>query len=316
VHATLRYRIWITIVALISSASPASGKATPIFNPPKSYYLALGDSVAFGYQRSKVIQGLPPSGFDTGYVDVFAQQLRLIRPDLTVVNYGCPGESTVTFVEVDCIWTALGNPLHDEFSGKQLDAALAFLAQHPGQVSPITVTLWGNDVGAFVRSCEDDLDCIFEGAPAAIAAIASNLGAILGRLRAAAPSAEIIVTGAWNHRIGFFDLSDPLIKALNEAMADATASTGARFANPFPVFNPQGDLSLETATICALLLVCTEGDIHPSDAATRRLRRWCGTRRATHPITGGRDVIPMSPLGMDASSTRPEIDLCPAGRPS
>ena len=258
-------------LVLASCAAPASAEASPMFNPPRRYYLPLGDSVTFGYQRAKVIQELPPSGFDTGYVDVFAEQLRVIRSDLTVVNFGCPGESTGTFVEGECIWKVLGNPLHDQFLGTQLDAALAFLAQHQGQVSPITVTLWGNDVGEFVRSCAGDLDCVFEGAPAAIAAIASNLERILGRLRAAAPEAEIIVTGAWNHRVGFFDVSDPLIMALNEALADATASARARFADPFPVFNPQGDVELETATICALLLVCTDGDIHPSDAGYEAL---------------------------------------------
>jgi hypothetical protein len=135
----------------------------------------------------------------------------------------------------------MGNALHDEFSGTQLDAVLAFLAEQPGQVSPITITLWGNDVGEFVRSCAADLECIFDGAPAAMAVIASNLEMILERLRAAAPGAEIIVTGAWNHRVGFFDVSDPLIVALNYAMDEASTATRARFADPFPLFNPQGD---------------------------------------------------------------------------
>jgi hypothetical protein len=38
-----------------------------------------------------------------------------------------------------------------------------------------------------------------------------------------------------------------------------------------PVFNPQGDLALETATICSLTLLCTEGDSHPSDAGYRAI---------------------------------------------
>ena len=54
--------------------------APPKFNPPKNYYLALGDSVTYGYQRSKVVAGLPPSGFNTGYVDDFGARLRQIRP--------------------------------------------------------------------------------------------------------------------------------------------------------------------------------------------------------------------------------------------
>ena len=41
-------------------------------------------------------------------------------------------------------------------------------------------------------------------------------------------------------------------------------SLGAKFANPFPVFNPGG--ALESATICALTNMCTPlTDIHPTD---------------------------------------------------
>ena len=39
-----------------------------------------------------------------------------------------------------------GGKLHDPFRGAQLKAALAFLKAHRGQVSPITLTLWGNDL--------------------------------------------------------------------------------------------------------------------------------------------------------------------------
>lgn len=47
----------------------------------------------------------------------------------------------------------------------------------------------------------------------------------------------------------------------------------ARFADPFPVFNPQGDETAETSAICALTLLCTEGDGHRSDAGYRALAR-------------------------------------------
>jgi hypothetical protein len=64
----------------------------------KSYYLALGDSYVYGFQNSKFLAGLPPAAFDTGYVDAFAARLRAIRPGIAVVNYGCPGESTNSFI--------------------------------------------------------------------------------------------------------------------------------------------------------------------------------------------------------------------------
>jgi lysophospholipase L1-like esterase len=265
-----RARSWLPVVCIgvlgLSFVPPAFAAEGPVFSPPRTFYLALGDSFTYGYQNWKALAGLPPSAFDTGYVDVFADRLRTIRPGITVVNYGCPGESTDTFIAGSCPANEIGFPLHDAFGGTQLDAALDFLDRHPGQVGPITVTLWGNDVRLFIASCGGDLACIVNGAATEIHEIASNLARILGRLRAAAPHAEIIVTGAWNGAIGLFEETDPLYIALNEALTDAARSARARFANPFPVFNSQGDPAEETEAICTYTLECTDGDIHPSDA--------------------------------------------------
>ena len=111
----------------------------------ESYYLALGDSITYGLEPTKAKPGAGPSDFKTGYVDVVAARLRKRSPNLEVVNYGCPGESTVTFARGRCPAFADRIKLHDVFSGSQLGAALAFLRAHPGDVSPITLTLFGND---------------------------------------------------------------------------------------------------------------------------------------------------------------------------
>jgi lysophospholipase L1-like esterase len=253
-------------VATLATGSAATASEQAKFNPPKSYYLALGDSVTFGFQSAKWFPGAAPTMFDTGYVDVFAARLRLIRPGITTVNYGCPGESTESFLTGPCLVKAAGLLLHDDYVGAQVEAAMAFLRSHPGDVSPITLTLWGNDVRIFTESCAGDIDCIQNGAPAVIARFAANLATILHQLRAAAPDAEIIVTGAWSTFIGAFDVADPLIMALNDEIARTVTSQRARFADVFPVFNPQGDPVAETAAICALTLLCTQGDSHPSDA--------------------------------------------------
>src|SRR5262245_18377386 len=78
---------------------------------PKTFYLALGDSIAYGIQPGKADRGLPPSGYRTGYVDVFAARLRKLSPKLRVVNYSCPGESTITYVRGSCPWLAEGRKL-------------------------------------------------------------------------------------------------------------------------------------------------------------------------------------------------------------
>ena len=62
-----------------------------------------------------------------------------------------------------------------------------------------------------------------------------------------------------------------LLGILNSTMAAVATDTRAIFANPFPVFNPQGDQSAETAAICELTLICTQGDTHPSDAGYRAI---------------------------------------------
>ncbi len=250
------------LVVLLGSSAAADQGGDGV-TPPRRYYLALGDSISYGFQTAKA--GLPPQAFDTGFVDHFAERLGALRPGIATVNYSCPGESSASYRSA-CVWRATGHALHDDYPGAQADAALAFLRAHRGQVSPITLSLNGNDATDFVRSCPPgDLACITNGAPAAIAAYRARMTAIVGELRSAAPDAEIILTGSYNPNIGAFAVSDPLFVALNEAEAAVAAEHRARFANPFPQFNPQGDPAAEAAAICALTLICTARDGHPSD---------------------------------------------------
>ena len=130
----------------------------------------------------------------------------------------------------------------------------------------------GNDINEFLQTCpRNDLACIQAGAPAAIAAYQARLTSILRHLRTAAPDAEIIVVGAYDPNIGAFTFADPLFTQLNQAQQAAAATVRARFADPFPSFNPQGNAAIETAAICTLTLLCSEGDGHPSDTGYRAL---------------------------------------------
>jgi len=245
--------------------------AVGVGHSPKSYYLALGDSIAYGIQPDKFDRGLPPSGYRTGYVDVFAKHLRQVAPTIRVVNYSCPGESTVSFVRGGCPWLAEGRKLHDPYRGAQLKAALAFLAAHRGQVSPITVHLWGNDIDPVAEACKGNFACIKKRAPAAIAQISSRLGDILRRLRAAAPSAEIIVNGTWNFNVDDLPGTDPLFRSLDAGIRRAVTGANARFADIFPLFNPQGNVSRERARVCAYVFICKRDDPHPTDAGYRAI---------------------------------------------
>jgi lysophospholipase L1-like esterase len=273
------------LLLLLLLASPAGARGTdaarraaahalyvsvPRTVGPAPTYLALGDSLAFGYSQAKFDSLYPeenPADYHTGYVDDFAKALKPLAPRLQVVNDGCPGETTESFIKGPCAYQ-LEFPLHHPYSGgpdsSQLADALAYLGAHPGTVSTITLDIGANDaLGLIEGTCKLEPACIAKGAPAVFAHIGANLGLILGELRAAAPQAQIILLGLYNPFGETIAGADALTAALNEVEAGVAASVGARFADPLPIFNPPGPR--ERPTICLLTNMCTPlVDIHPT----------------------------------------------------
>jgi lysophospholipase L1-like esterase len=265
----------VSVAALAGPAGargPLRGPWRPGFRPPAATsYLALGDSLAFGYSQAKFNSLFPdenPADFESGYVNVFGDVLKLFNPTLQIVNDGCPGETTESFIKGPCAYQ-LEFPLHHPYVGgpssSQLSDALAYLQAHPGAVNPITIDIGANDaLGLIEGTCKLEAACIAAGAPAVFAKIGANLGLILGQLRAAAPHAQIIVLGLYNPFGETIAGGDALTAALNEVEAGVAASVGARFADPLPFFNPPG--ALEAPTICLLTNMCTPlVDIHPTE---------------------------------------------------
>jgi lysophospholipase L1-like esterase len=237
---------------------------------PQISYLALGDSLAFGYSKAKFDELYPeenPADYNTGYVDDFAHLLKLGDPSLQVINDGCPGETTESFINGPCAYQ-LEFPLHHPYVGgptaSQLSDALAYLGAHPGTVNPITIDIGANDaLGVIETTCKREVECVVKEAPALFAHIASNLGLILADLRGAAPRAKIIVLGLYNPFGEKLTGGDALTAELNETMSETASTVGARFADPLPFFNPPG--ALEEPTICLLTNMCTPlEDIHPT----------------------------------------------------
>jgi lysophospholipase L1-like esterase len=237
---------------------------------PQPSYLALGDSLAFGYSQAKFESLLPgenPAAYDTGYVDDFGHVLRLVHPNLQIVNDGCPGETTESFIKGPCEYQ-LAFPLHHPYVGgptsSQLSDALAYLHANP-DTNPITLDIGANDaLGVIERTCEKKVECVVKEAPSLFAHIASNLGLILAELRGADPQATIVVLGLYNPFGEKLPGGNALTAQLNEVMSQVASTVGARFADPLPIFNPPG--ALEEPTICLLTNMCTPlEDIHPTD---------------------------------------------------
>jgi lysophospholipase L1-like esterase len=173
-----------------------------------------------------------------------------------LVNLACPGESSVTLAVGNCPYVLAGQQLHERYAGTQLAAALRFLLTHRGRAGVVTLTIWGNDINAFVADCHGDLDCIQTGASAEIAKFSARLTAILAALRlAAGPRTTFVLTGPYDPNPT--PIARSLFVALEQAMRHVTAHTGTRFAPLLTTFE---------AVLCSLTLLCSDGDAHPSDA--------------------------------------------------
>jgi lysophospholipase L1-like esterase len=244
----------VAMVVGLATAAPLGASSSA----PERYYLALGDSIAYGFLPTK--PNARPAALP-GYVEVFAARLRKLSPQIEVVNYSCPGESSVTFAKGRCP-TLPGAKLHDAYRGPQLKAALAFLRAHPGQVSPITLTLWGAELAP--------LSAKGRRASSAIAAFAPRFATILRQLRAAAPNADIIVTGAWNPEANGLAQTTPLYRSVDAAIKRASTASRARVVNMFAAFNGSGNVQAQKARLCRLTFAC-RNDPHPNDAGYRAM---------------------------------------------
>jgi lysophospholipase L1-like esterase len=101
---------------------------------PKAYYLAIGDSLGFGYQ--------PDFNWGAGYASDFYTNLQ----NHGVTHYGnlaCPGETSVTMINGGCPYPFLRKY---PYISSQLQAAVGYLQKYAGQVSPVTLDIGVNDL--------------------------------------------------------------------------------------------------------------------------------------------------------------------------
>ena len=234
-------------------------------------YMALGDSLAFGYQQDKFTSEIAngtydPATFNTGFVDVLSSILRDHLPNLKTVNFSCPGETTFTFALGGCpehnATTAIA--LHDDYPGAmpQLQAAVNYLQAHPNEVVLITVTLGTNDMVKLINDCNRDALCVEQGMPALYTNAGNALQTEIVILKAVAPNVPILYTNVPNP----YQFSNPdllfAFQWFNGTMYSKVMQVQER-----PVFWAELEQQFDYATFCQVSLVCTGPtyDIHPSD---------------------------------------------------
>jgi len=220
-------------------------------------YLALGDSVSFGFITQAGFEYINADNF-IGFPTYTGQGAKL-----NIINAACPGETTGSFLSSTAPdngcreFRTLGAQLHVSYNSTQLAFALAFLKSHPS-TRLITVGLGGDDVLLLRAACLGDPFCIETGLSTVLAEVTANMETILTDLRATGFTGTIIVVNYYS-----VDYSDPaetgLTIALNDALAAAAAQAGGVIADVFTAF--------QTATVPAGGKTCNVGLLNASPAS-------------------------------------------------
>ena len=181
----------LVVAALVSSglvaaapagAAPVTSTASALSTSSlgsRGDYLALGDSIPFGFSPLESIPGTNASNFK-GYPEYIAR-----LTGLNLANASCPGETTQSLIDgkdpyLGPSYLAAGNDLHVDYTGQsQLEYAVGYLQSHPN-TRLVTLTIGANDVFRCQAIIEQGGDCDLEKT---VGQAGANLADILSRLR-------------------------------------------------------------------------------------------------------------------------------------
>jgi lysophospholipase L1-like esterase len=264
----------VGVAAALMPVLPAS--AGSVTGPAANgTYLALGDSVAFGYVPP---QAVPPPNYQSahsfvGYPEDVAQALRT-----RVWNASCPGETTDSMLVAGVVSNGCENspgsptgyrtlyPLHVQYQGTQMQYALKYLAVHR-HTQLVTIDIGANDVFLCQETTQDHCASPAE-LQAVLQQIQANLTAIYTQIRDVAHYQGPLVA------LTYYSLSysDPAQVAgtqlLDSVIASVTQAFGGKVADGFAAF--AGPSAAFGGSPCAagLLIKLPDGtcNIHPSPA--------------------------------------------------
>jgi len=192
-----RGRLIGCLMALVLALSalvfaPAAANAQP--PPGGPIYMALGDSISFGYSQQKFNENYPtesPSRFEEGFDHFFKEKLNKELKGITVDDLACPGETSNGLIGENeelggmisteetsppapyqglgdwhpCAYKNVdGFPLHSGYGSiSQLEDAVSVLTSDnpytgkPNEVKAITLNIGSNDELAAIAQCKDEV---------------------------------------------------------------------------------------------------------------------------------------------------------------
>lgn len=267
-------------------AAPASPTAAASTSPASSAssagdYLALGDSVSFGY-REPTTSPAPNYGDPTtfvGYPELVAK-----ATGLQVANAACPGETGASLLSATgasngCESTPGGKgpgyrtayPLHVSYQGTQIDYATAYLKAHP-DTKLVTLMIGAND-GFLCQETTAD-HCVSE-ISGLFTTVQHEVGTILSTLRAQGGyQGKIILVSYYST-----DYSSAFTTGLSQGLNGAILAG----AKPYNVTVADGLGALQAAAASAGGKTCDAGlltklssggcGVHPSATGQAALAR-------------------------------------------
>jgi lysophospholipase L1-like esterase len=244
---------------------------TPV--TPGSGYLALGDSVPFGYEEQQVVPA--PNYADAssfiGYPEDLGADLHL-----TVANAACPGETSSSFINPSAQSNGCENapgggasyrtmfPLHVKYSGSQLNYAVSYLKTHK-KVRLVSLMIGANDLLVCQATTTDHCGSLVEQA-GVIGTITANDKTILSAIRNKAHySGQIVVVNYYSPMPAL----DSITALGNSTVASAVKPFHVEIADAFDAFAAADAHSGGDPCKAGLLTQLSTGTpcgIHPSQA--------------------------------------------------
>lgn len=270
---TVKLRTGILALGLVGATAfmlPASAAPAAADKDTGSHtYLALGDSVVFGFTTNDGPAYVNAANF-VGYPEKVGAAF-----DFNDVNASCPGEATGGFISATgadngCRFFKATFPLHVSYPGvTQLAFATSYLAAHR-HTKLVTVALGANDLFLLEHSCgATNVHCILAGLPAVLGMITANMHTILHALR---PEFHGVLMVVNYYSLDYSDtvVGTPITQALNAAETASATADRAVVADVFSAFKSAAAVAGGKTCNAGLLngsptdpTLC---DVHPSQS--------------------------------------------------
>lgn len=248
----LRRSLVVAAAFVLLAALPAAGhsatSASSSFVGPKAYYLALGDSLAYGYQPNLDLF----QGYDTDFFYHFK------TPGQRLINMACVDESTTTLINGGCPFAKF---LRYKYTGPQLAAAVTFIKQHPGRVSPVTIDIGGNDILPLMNPATCSISTT-ETITQIVTAFDTNFNTILSQLKTSLNGTGDLL--AMNYYMPYQNQCPnllPYLQLFNTHIASVAQANGVPVADVFTAF---GGPATPNPNLCKEVWTCSKGDVHPT----------------------------------------------------